>query len=837
AGPMNVTVTFLTPIEVRIFVLQNGMPSVSPDDWVKQSTPFSYVSVEAESLDGNSYPVQVYSDITAEWASGDRSSLVRWSTPNTGKSVYHEIELQNPQQNTEIFNMAQDGKVYYAISTSQSGITWQIDVDANTRNEFQANGLLTNTETTAFSSISPVFPVFALAVDLGTIKSTASPVTWSVGYVRDPSITYTTATGAIQQRRPYYVTQYSNIGDVIDAFTGDYAGAHNRAVALDQKIMSAAAKVSSQYSDIVSLAMRQTMSALDITVGTDSSGNLVQSDIMIFMKNLGTDRRVNPVEHIYAAFPTFLYLNASIGGALLNPLMASQASLTDQMSAAADIGSAYPAASGPSAVPQQGVEESGNMLITLLAHARISGDGTLLSQYYNTTKRWADYLVSNAAKSDNQTNQDGTTTALANIAIKGIIGVKAMAEIARAVGESEDALQYDGQASSLLGSWLSLAASSGGSRLLGNYGDEQSWSLFYNMFADKLLGLNFVPQSTIDQQTQYLSSLLATASQLGLPIDSTSGQVGNAAWSLFASAYVSDSTVRDSLVSRVHNHANFNQTSGVFPERYDVSSGAGKNGFAGPALGGVFSHLALTVPNKTISTDSADGSKGKQNGGSRSSSSNIGAIVGGVIGALAIVGIAVVVFFVLRKRRRRQYEEEAEKAEIAEQAPHHPSLAPYYQNSTTGSMHGSYRPGDGSDYVPVPVNADSDITAGFAGLGAGDVGAHRGPSANGPYPSGTTMAYPSDAHESTGSEAPLSKAREAALNRTHSYAPSLAMSSNIGSQTGSASSRDLLSPGGSATTPISPDVLGLRAEVENLRRVMQEIRAERFEPPPEYVEE
>ena len=75
----------------------------------------------------------------------------------------------------------------------------------------------------------------------------------------------------------------------IDAFTGDYAGAHDRAVALDQKVMSAAAKVSSQYSDIVSLATRQTMSALDITVGTDSSQNPVPGDVKIFMKNLGTD--------------------------------------------------------------------------------------------------------------------------------------------------------------------------------------------------------------------------------------------------------------------------------------------------------------------------------------------------------------------------------------------------------------------------------------------------------------------------------------------------------------------------------------------------------------------
>ncbi len=66
--------------------------------------------------------------------------------------------------------------------------------------------------------------------------------------------------------------------------------------------------------------------------------------------------RVNPVEHIFAAFPAFLYLNASLGGALLEPLLESQASLTDQNFAAMDIGGAYPAATGPQAVSSQGVE-------------------------------------------------------------------------------------------------------------------------------------------------------------------------------------------------------------------------------------------------------------------------------------------------------------------------------------------------------------------------------------------------------------------------------------------------------------------------------------------------
>ena len=68
--------------------------------------------------------------------------------------------------------------------------------------------------------------------------------------------------------------------------------AHDRAVALDQKIMSAAANISTQYSDLVSLATRQVMSTLDFTVGTDSNGNVVPGDVKVFMKNQGTDRFV-----------------------------------------------------------------------------------------------------------------------------------------------------------------------------------------------------------------------------------------------------------------------------------------------------------------------------------------------------------------------------------------------------------------------------------------------------------------------------------------------------------------------------------------------------------------
>ena len=67
AGPMQVNLTFLNPIEVRIHLLAllaSLTHSFQPGDWVKQSIPFSYLALSAKSLDGADHSVQVYSDIS-----------------------------------------------------------------------------------------------------------------------------------------------------------------------------------------------------------------------------------------------------------------------------------------------------------------------------------------------------------------------------------------------------------------------------------------------------------------------------------------------------------------------------------------------------------------------------------------------------------------------------------------------------------------------------------------------------------------------------------------------------------------------------------------------------
>ena len=64
-------------------------------------------------------PTQIRGPCT-EWLSGNRSSPVQWSNTNTGNTIFHEIELQQPQQDVEINNQAQDGKAYYAMPVVSS---------------------------------------------------------------------------------------------------------------------------------------------------------------------------------------------------------------------------------------------------------------------------------------------------------------------------------------------------------------------------------------------------------------------------------------------------------------------------------------------------------------------------------------------------------------------------------------------------------------------------------------------------------------------------------------------------------------------------------------------
>ncbi|KAJ7249889.1 hypothetical protein C8J57DRAFT_1355899 [Mycena rebaudengoi] len=634
ARPMLLNITFLSPVE--------------PDEWVRQSFPFSYMYVDGASTDGKTHSIQLYADISAEWVTNKDDTIVKWSKRTTRNTVYHQFSPQGPI--STFGDIAEDSTVYFGMPQQPLGQLTVIGTDQALRGQFADPNnkfTLTSDLTTQTGPVSNgKFPVLALAVDLGQTDHIYG-VMWAIGLVRDP-----------------VVTCYSTMDDAIDAFIVDFASARTRADTLDSRVLKDANAVSQEYSDLVSIATRQAMAGVEITMGKTADGEWNHSDVQGFMKDLGNSQRVNPVETIYAAFPAFLYFNASIGRTLLEPLLMFQnTSSYSQPYAASDLGSTYPDAPGNSvANTVSGIENTGDMLIVVLAHARISGDGSLLSRYYPLLTTWANYPVTNALDTSQQTPADARFDSLnqnhgnlTNLAIKGIIGIRAMAEISQIMGQSMDAEKYESTANNLTEQWISRTSSS--DHLRWTYQTSTSTGLMYNLIGDRLLHQNGIPDSVYALQSTFISTQANTIFPFGIPLSSDSNSNTRSDWTLFAAASTADSMSRDILISMVHKRASSNTSEGAFPTLYSVENGKGPgagtypNGFASPVQGAMFSILALNLPNQTVTIPSNDSPHLRSHPGTAQIA---GAVVGSVVGVGLLVGLGIF----LQRRRRSIHKED-----------------------------------------------------------------------------------------------------------------------------------------------------------------------------------
>ncbi|KAF8621663.1 hypothetical protein AX15_007677 [Amanita polypyramis BW_CC] len=483
AGPVDLTVKFLSPVE--------------PNDLVKQSIPFSYLAISIISTDGHSHRVQIYSDISAEWVSGDNTLVATWST-SAGSIVTHQVQLQNQTLFGEVKDHTQYGSAYYStISVSMTFLvtntiliqrwtastTDQTAADVVSRAQFINNGYLKNTQDTNFRAIQNNWPVFSLAQDLGSVTSTIAPVVFAIGHVRDPAIEYIVANDRVQFRSIYSLSQFSTIDAMILSFINDYTGALSRAQSFDAELRSSASTISSRYADIVALSLRQAFGAMEITISNDGGYSSNTNDVLVFLKEISSDGishiviNVNTVDVIFPTWPVLLYTNPMIGRYLLEGLLRYQA--TGQYPnkwACHDLGASYPEALGHNDGNNEPmpVEGGGNMVIMVLSYAQKTGDNSQIQRYYDLLDQWTQFLISDSLIPANQISTDDFAGLLANqtnLAIKGIVGIKAMSEIANLLGNMATASNYSSIVASYVAQWQSLSASLIGPHLTLSYGD------------------------------------------------------------------------------------------------------------------------------------------------------------------------------------------------------------------------------------------------------------------------------------------------------------------------------------------------------------------------------
>ncbi|KAI0744972.1 DUF1793-domain-containing protein [Earliella scabrosa] len=578
AGPVDLAITFLSPVE--------------PTDLVNQSLPLSYYTISAASNDGKPHSVQVYADISAEWVSGDNALPVVWGT-TTDDVLTHQVALVNQERFVEVNDRAQYGSAVHSTQ-NRPGTTYQTGEDRVVRAEFVKNGKLANTQDTQFRSVSDRWPVFAFARDLGDVTSPTEPVVFSVGHVRDPVVQYIIVNNAIQTRSSYFWTKFGSFPDAIKAFITDYPNALARARAFDAQIESDANKISADYASIVALSIRQTFGAIEITVSRNLDNSYDTSNVLTFMKEISSNGNVNTVDVIYPAWPLFLYTNPEIGKQLLLPALQYQT--TGQYPnpwSIHDMGTHYPNATGHNLGKDEPmpVEESGNMLIMALSYTQRTKDLSLIKSFFGLLDQWAQFLITDSLVPANQLSTDdfaGTLVNQTNLAIKGIVGIKAMSQIAQLVGQDAMSSNYSSIADDYVEQWQTLAISGDGSHLTLSYGDSNSWGLSYNLYADRLLGTNVFPDTIYDMQTAWYNN---KGNPFGVPLDTRNGFT-KSDWMIWTAGFVTSDAVRDQFVSAVRKYAAVGKNTQAFGDLYETADGAqGPHNFrARPVVGG---HLAL----------------------------------------------------------------------------------------------------------------------------------------------------------------------------------------------------------------------------------------------------
>lgn len=264
AGNATIKLDFLSP--------------VSPSDYIRQSLPFSYLTISASNAGGAA--VQIYADIDESWTGQSGSTAVKASV--SGVTSVFQLSVDGATTYTQnAMDQALWGEAVFASRASNSStLAIQSGSAASVRGLFASNGTL--------SGSSPTYgagDVVAIAQDLGSVSSSTS-VTYAIGYTRDEAINYLG-----NARASYYSAIYKDPVSAVSHFLDDYSDAASEASALDSNVVSKATSAAgTNYSDIVTLSVRQAFGGADLTIPADT---LDTKDLMLFLKEISSDGNVN----------------------------------------------------------------------------------------------------------------------------------------------------------------------------------------------------------------------------------------------------------------------------------------------------------------------------------------------------------------------------------------------------------------------------------------------------------------------------------------------------------------------------------------------------------------
>jgi hypothetical protein len=457
--------------------------------------------------------------------------------------------------------------------------------------------------------------------------------------------------------RPLWKSYFHDVESLLKFHYHDFKHASRLAEIYSAQLAIDAYKSGAEdYVDIVALSARQVLGATSFAGTPDSP--------ILFLKEISSNGNFQTIDVIFPAFPFFLYTNPRWLAYLLEPLIEHmQSGQYPRKSAMHDLGAHFPNATGhPDGNDEyMPVEECGNILIMGLALANTlrnrsttyqnrdeTGIFPLFAGFENNInylddhwaalgwedakkwvdrsyplwKQWTQYLVDFSLRPGNQLSTDdfaGWLSLQTGLALKGIIGINAMSELAKLTGNDKDAKFYKNISTTYIEKWEDYAISRDKTHAKVSYNWYGSWTTLYNLYADSLLCFhvsNHSAENTGQRASQHWFSLGSpkpktgfvpkhiyqiqsdwywnVRQKYGVPLDSRHLYT-KTDWEFFAAA-IAAPQVRAGILELVAKWVNETETDRPLTDLHDTEHHGGfpgPNFFARPVVGGHFAFLAL----------------------------------------------------------------------------------------------------------------------------------------------------------------------------------------------------------------------------------------------------
>ena len=601
---MTQTALDVTPTRT-IFTLQGGgvrlvaewLSPIEPGNPQAQSVPLSLLTVMVAAIDGRRHDVQLYCDISGQWASWISTDQIVWQTSVT-KSRHWTVSLAKPMPLSERNQMAAWGSAVFSTPRTPY-VTYQSGSSKSVRAGFVGAGRLPDSVDPHFRAIDNGWPVFALARDLGSVGSGADPTYFSIGHFETGyGIKYLG-----QNLPPLWQSYWSSWQTMVDDFLGPAAATRQAAIEFDDRLIAEASAVAGAgYAALCTLAVRQAYGSCWLVRGP-------QGQPWAFFEELSSGGYISTLDVMLDSCAVWVYLDPGFLAMLLGPMLDYAASGRWTGSYAPHSLGLWPVASGNpkgAAAEPMPIQDSASILIMAAAYAKAepSTAKAFLQPYAAAFTKWAEAIASempNGIPAKQLTTIDymGALTANTNLGALGLVGLGAAAQIAAVLGQGSEAAHWQAEASSLASQWQQAALDPSGTHLMATMtpGGAGSWSNLCNAFWDTALGTQLIPVSVAQMQAAFYQQDQRIGTY-GLAVDSYWDTLGRVDQQLWTAGWLlhDPSGVGQQIIDAVLAYTGNTTYTAPFPDTYDTQTGGPekrRNWRARPVVGGVFAPLCV----------------------------------------------------------------------------------------------------------------------------------------------------------------------------------------------------------------------------------------------------